>query len=308
MQETIMFYLNCVKRFACFGISIVITHTCIAHNFKTCNERVQKMTHNKESHTVSSEWLSLVRNATKVKTLGQFTANDTQNNPVVIEWHITDILSPELAEFKKQVADLGAQTHAVSEVQFLHRYPEAVSQDGFLKSCTPFFANGVEAVDWKRVEETIQTTYKQFYLMDIASFGADIIKRIADDLYFFAMIKAHDESGKILGFMMTAITPALAYGDVKLIKLAVDPAVSDGNLGALLLSSLFKVIPQTKRIFTMIRPTDENAYKVYASWGFVHDNNPVQDPNHPINVNYFTVLEYKADQSDVLQKTAEKLK
>lgn len=307
-----MFYLNSMKLFVCFGISIVIAHTCIAKKLKTCNERTQQMTPLKESHHMPSEWLTLVRTQTTSQKSGQFIAIDALGKSVVIEWHITDIFSPELTAFKKRVSDLAAQTHAATEVQFLHVHPEAVSQDGFLKACTPLFTDGLESVDWQQVETTIQSTYKQFYLMDIASFGTDIIKRIADDLYFFVTIKeassveTHD-SGKILGFMMSAITPALAYGDIKLIKLALAPTELNRGLGELLVSSVFKVIPQVKRIFSIIRPTDENAFKAYLSWGFVQDHNPVQDPNHPINLNYLTVLEYKTDQSDELQKTAKTL-
>jgi GNAT superfamily N-acetyltransferase len=146
--------------------------------------------------------------------------------------------------------------------------------------------------------------------MDITSFGADIIKRIADDLYFFVSIKEHSADNKpkdILGFMMTAITPALAYGDIKLITVAVDPKASNCGLDELLLSSVFKVIPDIQRIFTMIRPTNKHALHTYMSRGFTKDCNPVQDPNHPINTDYLVSLEYKTKQSDRLQKVAETL-
>lgn len=305
-----MLYLNSIKLCVCLFISILTAHVCAAKKPEFYNERTKKMNNPKESQHIASEWLASVHTATKHKKSGQFTATDAHGTPVILEWKITDILSPELATFKKNVCDLAAQTHAISEVQFLRAHPEAVSQDGFLKPCVPLFANGLESVNWKQVEATIESTYKQFYLMDITSFGADVIKRIADDLYFFVTIKEAastktQEPEKILGFMMSSITPALALGDIKLIKLAVAPTQKERGLGELLVSAIFKVIPHVQRIFSIIRPTDENALKMYYSWGFVQDRNPVQDPNHMLNLNYVAVLEYKTDQSDRLQKNSE---
>ncbi len=301
-----MLYSNNIRLFLCV-CSITTTHVCTAKKFEFHSERIKTMNNPRESQNSTSEWLTSVHAETASKKAGQFAATDATGRPVILEWKITDILSPDLAAFKKNVSDLAAQTHADSEVQFLHAHPEAVSQDGFLKACAPLFANGLEAVDWQQVEATIQLIYKQFYLMDIASFGADIIKRIADDLYFFATIKEASGSEKILGFMMYAITPAFAYGDIKLIKLALAPSELGHGLGELLVSSIFKVIPQVKRIFSVVRPTDEHALQEYLSWGFVQDSNPVQDPNHPINLSYWTVLEYKTDQSDTLQTIAKTL-
>ncbi len=265
-----------------------------------------------ESQHTLSAWVTALRSRAQLQQSGHFTALDGEHNPLVIEWNITDILSPDLAAFKKEVCEIAAHTHAASEVQFLQAHPEAVSQDPFLKSCEPLFETSIDSVEWKEVEERIKSTYKQFYLMDIAQFGADIIKKIADDLYVIATIKEapslkNHESEKIVGCMMAAVTPALAYGDIKLIKLALAPANGEYERGELLVSTLFKVIPGVQRIFSSIRPTDKDALQAYFSWGFTHDHNPVQDPNHPLNLEHSTVVEYKADQSDRLQKTAKTL-
>ncbi|MBA3752109.1 hypothetical protein H0X06_04940 [Candidatus Dependentiae bacterium] len=265
-----------------------------------------------ESQEIVSSWLTSIHSRVESQQSGHYKSPDTANRPLILGWVITDILSSNLAVFKKNVSDIAAQTHAISEVQFLQTHPEAVSHDLFLKSCEPLFVHGVASVDWKEVEDRIQSTYKQFYVMDIAHFGHDIIKRIADDLYVIVTVKeaasaSREEPEKIVGFLMAAITPELAQGDIKLIKLALDPAHSDGEAGELLMSSLFKIIPEVKRIFTSIRPTDENALQTYFSWGFTYDYTPVQDPNHPINLEYWTVLEYKTNKSDRLQQTTKTL-
>jgi len=237
---------------------------------------------------------------------GFFTAQDKTGKTVVLEWHKTNILSPELALFKKEMCDLAAQVTAHIEIQFLQVHPEAVTSGGFFRDCEPLFAQGLDNVNWHRVQQTIQSTIKQFYLMDMVQFGQEIINKLIDDVYFFVSVK-DQKTQNCLGFMMTAITPALPKGDIKLINVVVNQQKQDRGLEQLLMSSIFEVLPEIKRIFTMIRPTNESANTVFESCGFVQDLNPIQDPNHPINKEQMLIMEYKADQSVVLQQTAKTL-
>lgn len=245
-------------------------------------------------------------NSYKEKNSGFFHAQDQSGRAVIIEWHKAGILALELANFKKQVSDLASQVTASSETQFLQVHPEAVSSGGFLKACEPLFAQGVELVDWGKVEETLQASIKQFYTVDISLFGAEVINKLIDDVYFFASIK-DKKTEKLLGFLMASITPALPAGDIKLINLIVEPAQQHSGLQQLLLASLIKVLPQVKRIFTMVRPVNNEAQDVFAECGFVQDYNPIQDPNHPIDQNHLIVLEYKMEQSDLLQDVTDQL-
>jgi len=267
-----------------------------------CKESKQMNNHNVPQSTLSP-WLIDVKKATISKKAGQFITNDTSGSPVVIDWQITDILSSDIAAFKQNVCDLAAEVTATIETQFLRAHPEAVSQGGFLQTCEPLFAHGIENVDWQAVEKTIQTSIKQFYLMDISKFGTDIINKLADDIYLFASIK-DQKTGTLLGFIMSSITPALPYGDIKVINVVIAPEEQDRELEKILFSTILNIIPSVKRLFTITRPTNSPAIAAYKRCGFTQDRNPVQDPNHKVAMEHFVIFEYKTEQSDILQKTA----
>ncbi len=261
------------------------------------------MNNHLSSKTNESSWLAEVKTTIGSKTVGQYIAHDTYGSPIIIEWYISDILSPDLAAFKKNVSDLAAQVTAQVEMDFLRIHPEAVSQGGFLKTCEPLFAEGIAHVDWHAVNQTLQTSIKQFYLMDLSKFGPEIIGKLADDIYYFASIK-DQKTDTLLGFIMSSITPALPYGDIKVITVTVAPDAQNRDLEKILFSTILNVIPAVKRIFVITRPTNAEALTVYNACGFMQDNNPIQDPHHQINMEHFIIMEYKTEQSDILQKTA----
>jgi ribosomal protein S18 acetylase RimI-like enzyme len=111
-----------------------------------------------------------------------------------------------------------------------------------------------------------------------------------DDVYFFATLKNKEDH--LLGFMMFAVTPALPFGDIKVINLLV----RNPGLEKTLLSSIFSLIPQAKRIFLFVRPTNKNALQIYYALGFTQDLQPFQDPNHKIDTKYLLALEYLSTQ------------
>jgi hypothetical protein len=237
---------------------------------------------------------------------GHLFACDKNGRHIMIEWYLTTITSSCLADFKKEVSDIASMVTAQSEAEFLKHFPEAVSSGGFLKSCELLFAHGVEQVNWMVVEQKLQDSIKQFYQADLSCFGQEIINKLMHDIYFFAAIRDQSTS-QLRGFLMSSITPALPAGDIKLINLIVSPHEENNSLEKLLLGSLIRMLPQAKRIFTMVRPTNTYTLQTLESCGFIEDENPIQDPHHPIDTKYLTVLEYKTNQSNILQKTAESL-
>jgi hypothetical protein len=234
---------------------------------------------------------------------GLIFACDKNGRHLVIEWHITNITSPTLAHFKREVSDLASQVTARSETEFLKQFPDAVSSGGFLKSCEPLLTHDSEHIDWKEVEQTLQQSLKQFYTADLSLFGAETISKLKHDIYFFAAIR-NQATSQLLGFLMSAITPALPKGDIKLINLIVSSQEND--LEKLLLDSL-AALPQAKRIFTMIRPTGAHMLQALQSYGFTEDKAPVQDPHHPLDKRYFVVLEYTIDKPSLIQEVDHRL-
>jgi hypothetical protein len=165
-----------------------------------------------KENPMNSEWLTVIK---KAHDSGQIETTDEFDEPLVIEWKKADILSPDLANFKKSICDLAGKELAPIELQFLRTHPDAVTNELFLRPCAPLLENGLESVDWRMVEEKIQATIRQFYLTDLSKFGPEIIKPLMDDVYFFASVK-YKNRDRICGFIMFAITPALPSSLTKL--------------------------------------------------------------------------------------------
>ena len=133
-----------------------------------------------------------------------------------------------------------------------------------------------------------------------------MIKPLLNDIYFCATISNPYEK-EPLGFLLFSITPALPFGDVKVINFFMKDHDPNSELQNILLGLVFKILPQTKRIFLFVRPTDSAALEMYAAMGFEKDENPFQDPSHKINHQYLASLDYRIENSKILQRTFVKM-
>lgn len=249
------------------------------------------------------EWLEYAKTASAANE--KASAVDNKGHSLVIEWKRTDILSRDLAAFKKDLSDLAAEKLSRSELAFLKAHPEAASSELFLRACEPLLNNRLENVDWHAIQEKIKASVKQFYLADLSIFGPDVIKPLLSDVYFCATIKRPEEK-EPQGFLLFSITPALPFGDVKVINFFMREDSSSAELQNVLMGLIFKILPQTKRIFLFARPTDSAALEMYTAMGFERDENPFQDPSHKINHQYLTTLDYRIENSKILQRTIDK--
>lgn len=250
------------------------------------------------------EWLAYAKTASPLD--GRASAADEKGQAFVIEWKRVDILSPHLAAFKKDLSDLAAEKLSESELAFLKANSEAASSELFLRACKPLLDNGAENADWHAVQETIKASVKQFYLANLSKFGPDIIKPLLNDVYFCATARKPDEKEPI-GFLLFSITPALPFGDVKVINFFMKEDSPSEDQRNILMGMVFKILPQTKRIFLFSRPTDSAALEMYAAMGFERDANPFQDPSHKINHQYLVSLDYRIENSTILQRTVEEM-
>ena len=215
-------------------------------------------------------------------------------------------LSPNLAAFKKDLSDLAAEKLSESELAFLKANPESASSELFLRACKPLLDKGVENADWQAVQEVIKSSVKQFYLADLSKFGPEMIKPLLNDIYFCATVRNPDEK-EPAGFLLFSITPALPFGDIKVINFFMRNDNPNSELQNILMGLVFKILPQTKRIFLFARPTDSTALKMYADMGFERDENPFQDPSHKINHQYLASLDYRIENSKILQRSVEEM-
>ncbi len=210
-------------------------------------------------------------------------------------------MSPDCAAIKRQIVDLGCQSVVPVELAFLRARPEAVETEHFLKACAPFFANGIDAVDWDGVSKTVEGVMRHIYTADVSQFPAEVIKRIAQDVFLFSTVK-DVQTDDLLGFISCGITPASAFGDVKVITCAVAPGNAHRDLEKMLFGAVLKVLPGTTRFFLGSRPTNDQGIAIYQSLGFVTDEAFTQDPNHQMMLKNWTILECKVPQDHGLRK------
>ncbi|MCE2982596.1 MAG: hypothetical protein LW832_03415 [Parachlamydia sp.] len=246
------------------------------------------------------DWLAYAKTASTSD--GKAYLVNENGHSFILEWKRSNILSPSLATFKKDLSDLAAEKLSESELAFLKANPEAASSELFLRACKPLLNKGAENTDWCAVQEAIKASVKQFYLADLSKFDPDMIKPLLNDIYFCATIRNPDEK-ESLGFLLFSITPTFPFGDVKVINFFMKEHNQNSELQNILMSLVFKILPQTKRIFLFAWPTDSTTLKMYAAMGFERDENPFQDPSHKINDQYLISLDYRIENSKILQRT-----
>jgi len=254
---------------------------------------IRKKVENKKSF----KWLNHVRKETPKS--GKFIASDKTGTEVLFEWVKTDANSPDFSLTMKSIADITGESFAPVEVKFLRAHPDLVFKEMYYKPFEPLFKDGVENVDWKCVEEKMKSYIKSFHEIDASKISAD-------DLYFFVKAK-NKENGVLLGIIIYFLNPYYRYGDVKVINIAVKTEARNRGLGKLLMSSIFNIVPEIKRMFLTTRVTNDIAINAYRRWGFTKDLNPIQQP-HAFNLDHWIALQYNPQACDVLQKVAAKLK
>ena len=235
---------------------------------------------------------------------GTLIIHDKQGLPIKLEWKRTSLQSSDFSEITKSVSEIAVQAYASVETQFLHEYPQAVLEDEYLKFFEPLFVNGIEIVDWSLVEAEQQAKMKSIFEMDLTSMAPEVIASLPKDTYFFVMARDVATS-QLIGFIQFAVAPYYPSGDVKVISIVVAPEEQNRGLGKLLMSSVFKIIPNIQRVFLSTRPTNKVAIQAYQAWGFTLDDNPIQDPYWKAIENHWIYFDYKVNKTDILQNSIE---
>lgn len=224
------------------------------------------------------------------ETMNIFLTHDAFGNPIRLERQKIDGQSPELTQKIKNVSDILIQAYTQQELQFARMHPEAVPTEHFLKSLAPLFKDGTENVDWDKVEKQIKAIFYQFFTTtDFAQFSA------AGETHFFVIAK-DPNSNKTLGFIQFLINPEYPSGSIKAGMFGIMPEAQDRGLEKILMSSIFKLMPDVARIFVHTRATNTKELAAYASWGFAHAQQ-----------GYWVNSEYLAKQFDTLQAVADTL-
>ncbi len=196
---------------------------------------------------------------------------------ITLEWEGMLATNPLLTTKIQQLSDLLVATYLPMELAFAKQHPEAVATEFFLKPLNPLFQK--PEVNWHEAEHQLRGILEQFFsTTDFAQFAQD------DNVCLLIISKAHE---KPIGMIQFLISPEYEKASVKAGLYAAPQSVAQ-----LLMSSIFKILPDTKRIFLHTRSTNESALRLYRSWGFTRFDGPLP---------YWTDVEYLADKSSILQ-------
>ena len=202
----------------------------------------------------SIKWIDFVNEACTQD--NNLTRYDDQGHPFILEWMKGNILSPDLALFKKELIEFALSELTISELTFLKANPQSACIEVFLMSSLPHLEKGPTVADWDAISDAIKTSITHFYITDLSVYG-EALKPLLNDVHFFAKIKSNN--GEPQGFILFSVTPSLPFGDVKVVNFFVKPNL---NLEKMLMSLVTKILPLTKRIFLFVRPTNQSAIKM----------------------------------------------
>ncbi len=257
---------------------------------------------NKKDVSEENNWIKDSNKA--IKKTGFVFAKDKSGRELILEWTKTDLISSEYADTMKKAWPVAQDAYTSVETEFLKSFPEVVGKEMAFKSFELLFADGIEKVDWTKVENKMKEHLKHIFFFDFSGCSDEIKTRLKASTHVFVSIKSK-ESNELLGFISFLITPEYAYGDTKCIAFAVKQDEENKGLGKLLMSSAFKIIPKLERIFLCTRITNKNAQRAYLNWGFEKDLDPVvEEHTYTFDFNHWIFFEYKTDKSDKLQKVA----
>lgn len=221
------------------------------------------------------------------QTSGHFTMQDENNSPIALDWVKIDVTTAQLTEKVKAVSQLLTSAYTEVELMFAQTKTEEIPSDQFLQSLAPLITSGYNKIDWDLVRVEIKTLLNKFFTtMDWSLFSNP------KDSYFFITAK-EGISNKPIGVMQCILSPERP-GSVK-IELYNGICINKDypNLQSILLSTIYKLFPDTQRIFFHTRVT--NVHGIIA-------HEALQFSTFPSDLANWTNLEYITGKNSVLQK------
>lgn len=254
----------------------------------------------KEQNINLSAWQQAIEQRFASKRSGQFTGKDKLGDSVTFEWLITHVREPAYLDKMHSLTDLFVKAFGPNEIRFLKEHPEAALRAGPndpYKELVPLFKNGVESIEWTKVEEAMALMARTYWKSKTSE---KEMHKYANS-QFILVIAKDTATQKQLGFCCYQIDDDNPEGAVILEPLAVIPEAQSRGIGKLLTASIFKLVPDVTRIALTVESKNAIALKAYQAWGFVFVEYPGTDASHK-------TMEYLAEKCDNLQKIARTLR
>lgn len=223
---------------------------------------------------------------------GNFVSQDFAYKGWIIEWEKIESTSSKLNEKIKYLSPLLVNGYSKIEVAFAKKFPELVKNEMFLKSLASMFESGINNIDWDLAENKIKGVLRNFFIeTDWKQFSKP------EDSHIFSVLKEQN-TNEAVGMAQFLITSDHDYGNIKIALYDGVNPLTNPELNKLLLSSIFKLIPNINRLFFHTRSTNEKAINMHQQFGFTKFSG---------NLPNWTDLEYKVEKNDCLQVIAKSL-
>lgn len=229
--------------------------------------------------------------------MGHLVFKEQINREIIFEWDKMNIISNAYREMMKKLSDIIVSAYVPIEMAFLRKHPEIVNTIEFFKPFQWYFEGGAKNANWGLIEAKMVDELRKLATADQQPYFDE------SDVAIFVVFKESD--GTPLGFVQFTICPDYPFGTVRLESMAIVPEKRHRGYGKLLISSIFKIIPNVDHIFLYTRSINEIAVKAYLSYGFQRSRNVENDPW--VRQGYVK-MEYAINRSAILQQASHHLK
>lgn len=148
------------------------------------------------------------------------------------------------------------------------------------------FAQDLHAIDWNLFGQKLQEHMHNFFMTMDWKAGSK-----AEDEHTFVV--AYDfDNDRSLGALQFFTSSAFAQGSIKAALFGIRNDAHDRGIEQLLMSAIFKILPDIRRIFLHTGATNQRTIDQYLSWGFMITSSKMP---------HWTDMEYCVEQSGVLQ-------
>lgn len=241
-----------------------------------------------DNNIAQSNWIRFIHDTIKTTT-GHFLGQHNERKDLILEWTKID---PTLLAFNEKIkssSPLLIETFTKQELDFARKYPDSITQEHFLKNLEPLFKDGLEKVDWQLAGNKLRTIFEEF-------FTNTALARYSNSGDIHILVQAiNKEHNDALGFIQFIITPQDQYGSIKVGMVSIDSRALNEDFVALLISSIFKLIPNVARLYLHTRITNQDFLNMYQSLEFIQFAGPLA---------YWQDMQYLADKSTILQNAA----
>lgn len=193
----------------------------------------------------SSAWMQEVLSAPQS---GAWIVQDRTGKTVLVEGEI--ISSNDRVISSEDVASLFAD---VMQGTFVNIYD--------VSKLFWFYSKVNNLVAGKDRRDRLYDAYIQKMSMPVTQAGGEIY-------YIFTVSDVLEGSKKLLGAVLFDVQKDFLFGTVELDLISLIPETQSRGLSTILASSIFKILPQTKRIILDVLQNNTNAIRAYEHFGF----------------------------------------